>query len=63
LKEEKFKSVQSMGRMVAMVVWGGKGVILVTFLLRQTRMKSGHFIKMLRTWNALPFSSCVTSKM
>jgi hypothetical protein len=52
-----------MGRMVTMVVWGGKGVILAAFLLRQTRMKSGHFIEVLRTWNALPFSSCVTSKM
>jgi len=43
--------------------WGGKGVILMTFLLRQTRMKSGHFIEILRTRNALPFSSCITSRM
>jgi hypothetical protein len=43
------------GRKVAMVVWGGKGVILVTFLLRQTRIKSGCFIEILRTLNALFF--------
>jgi len=37
-RRKKFKSVPSMGS-VAVVVWGGKGVILVTFLFRQTRMK------------------------
>jgi hypothetical protein len=26
-------------------------------------MKSGHFIEILRTWNALPFSSSITSKI
>jgi hypothetical protein len=54
-RNKKFKSVLLMGRMVAVVVWCGKGAILLTFLLRQTRMKYDHFIKILRTRNACLF--------